>query len=99
MSKSRNLLYFMESVNEEPPSGWKKLIGDDILNQRGDKPYKTVFEKNMGGRGKPVYELSVLLHDKGYYLAAHGGVIMPDIHKTALKAADAALKWYYLNTE
>lgn len=83
-----------------PPAGWSKLKGDDQLNQWGYKPYHTVFEKTMGGKGGvPRYDLSVLLHDDGHYLAAHGGIVMKEKYSTALKAADAALAWYYQHAQ
>lgn len=96
--KAKDLLTLIED-DREVPYGWEIPKGEDPFNKLGDKPYRLRFETTRGDYDKPKYYLAILLHDKGHYLAAHGGVIIPGKYKTALQAADAALEWYYSNRE
>ena len=85
-------------VISKPPEGWSAVRGEDPLNKWGLKPYASVFEKRLGGRGTPSYDLTILVEgDK--FLAAHGGVVMPDRLDTVEAAIGVAMAWYQENVE
>ena len=81
-----------------PPEGWSAVCGEDPLNKWGLNNRHSVFEMRLGGQGTPIYDLTILTED-GKFLAAHGGIIMPDRLDSAEEAARVALAWYQENAE
>lgn len=76
-----------------PPPGWKVFdAGVDWLNRSGDRPFNSVFEKQVGGNGYPTCDLTVL-SDGRDYCAAHGDILMPGRVGSALEAANMAMSW------
>lgn len=71
----------------------------DVFNKYGMKPYNAVYMQTKGGRGEPTYDLTILKHDSGKYLAAHGSVLVKQEFDRASDAAAYLEKWYAANRE
>lgn len=82
------------------PLGWEPASEhtEHVFDKWGNKPYKAVFEKLMGGDGLPTYDLTIL-HEGDCYRAAHGSIVMPERLKSANEAADTAITWYVENAQ
>lgn len=59
----------------------------------GIKPYRAVLECTKGGRGKPIYDLTILVEGTNYR-AAHGSVIVDKVFNHPADAAQWLLSWY-----
>ena len=90
----------LSSGTKIPPQGWQRSseFTEDAFNRWGNKPYNAVFEKRMGGDGKPTYDLTILFDGK-HFIPAHGAIVMPDRVDTAADAAAIALEWYVTEVE
>ncbi len=77
------------------PKGWR-YVGDedDALNSWGYKKFTSMYERRMGGKGKPFCDLTVAWHDDGYYVPFHGSVGMKVQCRTPQEAADIAEQYY-----
>ncbi|NDD14600.1 MAG: hypothetical protein EB072_18635 [Betaproteobacteria bacterium] len=71
----------------------------EVFNKYGMKPYDAVYMQTKGGRGEPIYDLTVLKHENGKYLAAHGSVIVKQQFDRASDAADYLEEWYINNRQ
>ena len=71
----------------------------EVFNKYGMKPYDAVYMQTKGGRGEPTYDLTVLKHENGKYLAAHGSVIVKQQFDRASDAADYLEEWYINNRQ
>ena len=71
----------------------------EVFNKYGMKPYDAVYMQTKGGRGEPTYDLTVLKHENGKYLAAHGSVIVKQQFDRASDAAAYLEEWYINNRQ
>ncbi|NDG20043.1 MAG: hypothetical protein EB117_17520 [Betaproteobacteria bacterium] len=71
----------------------------EVFNKYGMKPYDAVYMQTKGGRGEPIYDLTILKHENGKYLAAHGSVIVKQEFDRAGDAAAYLEEWYINNRE
>ena len=71
----------------------------EVFNKYGMKPYDAVYMQTKGGRGEPTYDLTVLKHENGKYLAAHGSVIVKQQFDRASDAAAYLKEWYINNRQ
>jgi len=71
----------------------------EVFNKYGMKPYDAVYMQTKGGRGEPTYDLTVLKHENGKYLAAHGSVIVKQQFDRANDAAAYLEEWYINNRQ
>ena len=69
----------------------------EVFNKYGMKPYDAVYMQTKGGRGEPIYDLTILKHENGKYLAAHGSVIVKQEFDRAGDAAAYLEEWYINN--
>lgn len=67
------------------------------FNAYGFKPYDAVEECTMHEAGFVQYDLTVLQHRDGHYLAAHGQCIAPDTFSSAAAARAWLRDWYASN--
>lgn len=81
------------------PRGFVKADDDtiEVFNKYGMKPYDAVYMQTKGGRGEPTYDLTILKHENGKYLAAHGSVIVKEEFDRASDAAAYLEEWYLNN--
>ena len=77
-------------------ASWKKAKRQDYdwFNPNGYNPYYTIYGTKRYNEEGVGWDLSVLKHDNGKYLAAHGSVILETQHLTIKAAKEAALKWF-----
>ena len=71
----------------------------EVFNKYGMKPYDAIYMQTKGGRGEPIYDLTILKHENGKYLAAHGSVIVKQEFDRAGDAAAYLEEWYINNRE
>ncbi|NBR62615.1 MAG: hypothetical protein EBT86_13540, partial [Actinobacteria bacterium] len=69
----------------------------EVFNKYGMKPYDAIYMQTKGGRGEPIYDLTILKHENGRYLAAHGSVIVKQEFERASDAAAFLEQWYINN--
>ena len=69
----------------------------EVFNKYGMKPYDAVYMQTKGGRGEPIYDLTILKHENGKYLAAHGSVIVKQEFDRVSDAAAYLEEWYINN--
>jgi len=67
------------------------------FNKYNMKPYDAVYTVTMGDKGEPKYDLTILKHENGKFLAAHGSVVVKQEFSKAEDAAKWLMNWYEEN--
>lgn len=67
------------------------------FNKYNMKPYDAVYTVTMGAKGEPKYDLTILKHENGKFLAAHGSVVVKQEFAKAEDAAKWLMNWYEEN--
>ena len=75
---------------------WKKQATTDYdwFSPSGHNPYRTIHTAIARDEHNVRWDLTVLRSDKGHYLAAHGGIILPEQHSTIKSAKARAENWF-----
>ncbi len=71
----------------------------ECFNRYGLKPFDAVEECTMQEPGFVLYDLTVLRHVDGRYLAAHGATVRPDTFDTPAAARRWLRDWYAANRQ
>lgn len=87
------------SLSEGMLSKFKKADAQTItaFNKYNMKPYDAVYTVTMGDKGEPKYDLTILKHENGKFLAAHGAVVVKQEFSKAEDAAKWLMNWYEEN--
>ena len=67
------------------------------FNKYNMKPYDAVYTVTMGAKDEPKYDLTILKHENGKFLAAHGSVVVKQEFSKAEDAAKWLMNWYEEN--
>ena len=67
------------------------------FNKYNMKPYDAVYTVTMGAKDEPKYDLTILKHENGKFLAAHGSVVVKQEFAKAEDAAKWLMNWYEEN--
>ena len=75
---------------------WNKLdpAEHDYFNPNGYNPYNSTHGATVRDNNNVRWDLTVLRSDNGHYLAAHGGIILPEQHSTIKSAKARAENWF-----